>query len=140
MRRRRDLLADLLFGFGPLAVERRDEIAIGAHRPVRLFPRGSARAFDNVSFLVLQTLEKGPPLGIDRRRIGLVLRIEVFDVGGIAAVQERRVGKDGVGVLAGHGLILARPENARFAAPKAGRSVDVVVVTLFMTSVSLRKT
>ena len=28
LRRRRDLLADLLFGFGPLAVERRDQIAV----------------------------------------------------------------------------------------------------------------
>ena len=118
LRRCRDLLADLLFGFGPLAVERRDQIAVGTHGPVRLLPGGPARAFDDVGLLVLQALEKGPPLGIDRGRIGFVFGVEIFDVGGIAAVEERRVGKDGVGVLAGHGLILARPEKC---APHRGR-------------------
>src|SRR4029079_13758478 len=32
--RRRDSLADLLFGFSPLAIERRNQIAVGAHGPI----------------------------------------------------------------------------------------------------------
>src|SRR6187455_2052249 len=61
LRRCRDLLADLLFGFGPLTDERRDQIAIGTHGPVRLLPGGAASAFYNVGLLILQALEKSPP-------------------------------------------------------------------------------
>ncbi len=76
-------------------------------------------AFDDVRLLVFQALEKGTPFGVDGRRIGLVFGVEVFDVGGVAAVEERGVGEDGVGVLAGHGgLILARPENSTRFRPR----------------------
>ena len=34
--------------------------------------------------------------------IGLITRVEVIDVGGIAAIQERRIGEGSVGILAGH--------------------------------------
>src|SRR5262249_21743522 len=113
----------LLFCFGPLAVERRDQIAIGPHRPVWLSPRRSARAFYDVGLFVLQALEKSPPLGIDRGWVGFVFGVEAFDIGGISAIEERRVGQDGFGVLAAHGLILAGPEKRISPRPKSGRSV-----------------
>ncbi len=102
-RGRRYFFADTLFGLHPLAVERGHQLAIRPQRPVRLFPGGAARAFDDVGLLVLQAAEKLPPFGIDCGGIGLVFGIEVFDVGGVAAVEERSAGKCGVGVLTGHG-------------------------------------
>ena len=83
-----NLVADFLFGLGPLAVERGDQIAVRTQRPVRLLPGGAARAFDDVRLVVLQALEKLLPLGVDRGRVGLVFGVEVFDVGGVAAVEE----------------------------------------------------
>ena len=44
------------------------QIAVGTHRPVRLFPRGALRAFNDVRLLVFQALEEGAPLGIDEPR------------------------------------------------------------------------
>ena len=102
-----DLVADRLFGLRPLAVERGHQVAVRAQRPVRLLPGGAARALDDVGAVVLQAGEKLPPLGIDRGRVALVFGVEVFDVGGVAAVEERGAGEGGIGVLAGHCSILA---------------------------------
>src|ERR1039458_6554960 len=102
-------LSHALFGFRPLPVERGHQVAVRTQRPIRFLPGGAARAVDDVGARVLQALEKLPPLGIDRGRVALEFGVEVFDVGGVAAVEERGAGEGGIGVLAGHGCsILAR--------------------------------
>ena len=103
LRLRLDLDADAVADLGPVAVERRDEIAARQRRPIGPAPRRAARVHFNVGSVVLQALEERLPLGIDRLRIDFVAGIEVFDIGGIAAIEERGEGEGGVGVLAGHG-------------------------------------
>ena len=102
LRLRPDLVADRLVDFAPVAVEGGDELAARQLRPVGPFPRGAARVSFDVARIVLHALEKRPPLGIDRARVGLVARVEVFDVGAIATVEKGREGKGRVGVLTGH--------------------------------------
>src|SRR4029077_1185201 len=76
--------------------------------PVRPAPRRAARIASDVGGIVLQALEERLPLGIDRLRIGFVAGVDVLDIGGIAAVEERGEGEGGVGVLAGHGAFPGR--------------------------------
>ena len=97
-----DLLTQLLFGRGPVAVERGDEIVVRTHRPVRRLPGRAFGALGDRRAIVLQALEEIPPFGVDSGGVLLVAGVEVFDVGGVAAVEERGAGKKGVGVLAGH--------------------------------------
>ena len=108
LRLRLDLDADAVADLGPVAVERRDEIAARQRRPIGPGPRRAVRVLFNVGSVVLQALEERLPLGIDRLRIGFVAGIEVFDIGGIAAIEERGEGEGGVGVLAGHGAFPGR--------------------------------
>ena len=49
---------------------------------------------------VLEAAEERLPLGIDRAGIGGVSGLEAFDIGGVAAVQKRRVCERSVRVLA----------------------------------------
>ena len=91
------LVADLLLGLGPLAVERGEQLVALDER--RLLPRGAARALGRVG-AVLQAAEEGLPLGIDRIRVGLVAGVEVFDVGGVAAVEKGGECESRVRVLA----------------------------------------
>ncbi len=93
-----NLVADLLLGRGPLSVERGEGLVARDQR--RLLPRGAARAFGDVAAAVLQAAEEVAPLGIDRVRVGLVARVEVFDVGGVAAVEKGRECESRVRVLA----------------------------------------
>ena len=102
-----DFLAQPLFGFRPLPVERGHQIAVRAQRPIRFFPGGAARSFSDVGAVVFQAGEKLPPFGIDRGGVALEFGVEVFDVGGVAAVEEGGAGEGGIGVLAGHCSILA---------------------------------
>src|SRR4029453_2214370 len=69
--------------------------------PPRAPPPGGA--------LVLQALKERPPFGIDRSGVRLIAGIEILDVVGIAAVQERRAGESGVGVLPRHAQALFLP-------------------------------
>src|SRR5580704_11395512 len=108
LRLRLDLDADAVADLGPVAVERRDKIAAGQRRPTRPAPRRAVRILFNVGGAVFQALEERLPLGIDSLRIGFVAGVEVLDIGGIAAVEERGEGKGGVGVLAGHGAFPGR--------------------------------
>ena len=58
-----------LLDFRPVAVERGDQIAIGARRPIRPLPGRRRCAFLATSpAVVLQALEERPPLGVDRCR------------------------------------------------------------------------
>ena len=120
LRVRRNLLADLLFGSGPVAVERGDKIAARTHRPVRLFPGCALRRLGDVGAFVLQRFKEGAPLGFDRRRIGFELGVEVFDVGGVAAVKKRSAGEGGVGVLTGHRCSSWRGGEPRMGLAKPG--------------------
>src|SRR4029077_7553369 len=98
LRLRPDLLAELLLGVGPLAVERGEKLVTLDRR--RLFPGGAARAPGDVRGLVLQAREETAARGIDRIRIGLVAGIEVLDVGGVTAVEKGRACESRVRVLA----------------------------------------
>src|SRR5262249_35983924 len=97
-----DLVAERLLGFGPVAIERRDEFVALGLRPVGPFPRCAARAAGHVGGAVLEAREEGLPLGIDRLGVGLVAGVEVLDVGGVGPVEKRRESEGRVGVLAGH--------------------------------------
>ncbi len=98
-----DFFADFLFRRRPLAVERGHQVAVRPKRPIRFFPGGAARVLDDVGAVFLQALEKIAPLGIDRGGVALEFRVEVFDVGGVTAIEEGSAGEGGIGVLAGHG-------------------------------------
>jgi len=106
------LVADLLLGLGPLSVERRKRV--GAIDDLRRLPRGAARAPGDVGTVVFQAAEEVAPLGIDRVRVALVSGVEVFDVGGVAAVEEGRKRESRVGVLARH---LPHPKVRRRCTP-----------------------
>ena len=112
LRLRAHLVADLLLGLGPLAVERRERVVALDER--RLLPRGAARALGDVGGVVLQAAEEVAPLGIDRVRIGLEAGVEVFDVGGVAAVKKGGKRESRVGVLARH---LPHPKVRRRCTP-----------------------
>ena len=106
LRSRLHLVAECLLDLAPIAVERGNELAARALRPVRQLPRWPLRVPHDIGALVLQALEERLPVGIDRLGVGLVARIEVLDVVGIAAIEERGAGESGVGVLTGHAQVL----------------------------------
>ena len=89
-------------GLGPLAVERGDQIAVRADRPVRLFPGRALRALGDVAVSSFSALKNSCHSASTEAGSVLVSGVEVFDVGGVAAVEERGAGKAGVGVLARH--------------------------------------
>ncbi len=86
LRLRAHLVADFLFGLGPLAIEGGEKLVALDDR--WFLPRGAARALRGIG-AVLQAAEEVTPLRVDRIRVGLVPRVEVFDVGGVAAVEKR---------------------------------------------------
>ena len=106
-----DLVADRLLDLAPVAGERRDQFALRALRPVRPPPGRAGRGLADLGTAVLQALEERLPFGIDRGGVGQVAGVEVLDIGGVAAVQERGQGEGGIGVLAGHSgaSSMARP-------------------------------
>ncbi len=99
----RRLLLELLFEVfldgAPVAVQRRDKFAIGDQRPVRLRPRCAFGVFLDVAGIVLQGAEEILPLHAHGGRILLVAGVEVLDVVGVAAVEERGKGKLVVGLI-----------------------------------------
>ena len=68
-------------------------------QPVGFFHE-APRALFATSRAVLQAAEEVAPLGIDRIRVGLVAGVEVFDVGGVAAVEKGGECESRVRVLA----------------------------------------
>ena len=85
-----DLAGNDLLRRRPIAIERRDEFAIGGDRPARSLPGWTVGAMLHHAWIVVQGFEKRPPLRIDRRRIGPVSLLKLFDIDGIAAIQKRR--------------------------------------------------
>ena len=97
------ILSPTAFSTSPQSpVERRDQLALRALRPVRPLPGRAAGGLGDLGAVVLQALEERLPLGVDRVGIGQVAGVEVLDIGGIAAIEERGEGEGGVGILAGH--------------------------------------
>ena len=101
----------------------------GADRACRLrCPRRAARILGDIAGIVLQALEERLPLRVHRVGIGLEARVNVLDIGGIAAVKKRGKGECGVRVLARHGGSLkANPErmarnDAQYGEPNACNS------------------
>jgi hypothetical protein len=81
-----DLVADGLLDLGPVAGQRRDQIAIGVqNRPP---PRRATGVPEHVGPLVLQAFKERAPFGVDRRGVGLVAGLELFDIGGVAAIKK----------------------------------------------------
>ena len=61
------------------------------------------RAFSvYVARVVLEALEERLPLGIDRLGVGLVAGVQIVDVRGVGAVEERSESESGVRILARH--------------------------------------
>jgi len=96
----------VLLDLAPVAGQRRNQFAVGVLE-IRALPRRAAGALEDVAAFVLQALEERAPFGIDRRRIGLVARLELFDVGGVAAIKKRGAGKRRIRVLARHIHVLS---------------------------------
>src|SRR6516162_1109914 len=93
----------------PTGVKRGGEFVGGKRRPIGTPPRWLMRVALNVCAFVFQALEKRLPRRIERLRVGLVAGIEIFDIGGITAIEERSTGESGIGVLARH----QRPSSKR---------------------------
>ena len=102
LRLRFHFIADGLADFGPIAIKGGNQIAALRHRPAGFLPGRTAGVLFDVAGVVLQALEEGLPFGIDRGRIGLVAGIEVIDIGGITAIEERGERKSGIRILARH--------------------------------------
>ena len=134
-----DLVADAPLGLGPLAVERGDQIAVRPHRPVRLFPGRALRALGDVGAIVLQRLEEVPPGGVDRGRV-------VLDIGRRGLRCRRRCRRRGRRFgrrlrLASWRAIVGGSLRLQCALAGGGPlPTGCAVLTLFRTTVSLRKT
>ena len=98
-----DLVADRLLGLGPVAVERGDQVAVGRGGQFGFFQEAPRALLSTSAGVVLQACEEVAPFGVDRGGVVLVAGVEVFDVGGVAAIEEGGAGEGCVGVLAGHG-------------------------------------
>ncbi len=94
-----DLLLDRLFDQAPVAVERRDQFAIGLQRPGRLRPGCALGVLPDVVGIVLQRGEEIAPFRGHRFRIVLPGGMQLLDVIGIAAIEERGEGKLVVGLI-----------------------------------------
>ena len=101
---RLDLVTDGGLDRGPVAVEGGDELAVGRDRPVRPLPGGAAGVLGDGRGLVLQAGEELAPFRRDGGRVFRVAGVELFDIGGVAAVEKRSLGESFVRVLACHDL------------------------------------
>jgi hypothetical protein len=79
------LLGDPIADRRPVAVEGGDQIPVRPHRPVGTLPASAVAA---ALRRVLQRLEEFLPFAVHRGRIGLKSRLEVFEISGVAAVEE----------------------------------------------------
>jgi hypothetical protein len=71
----------------------------------------------DIAGVVLQALEERLPFGVNGFGIGFVTRVEVLDVRGVTAVEERGEGESGVRVLARHKAV---PDKLPGSSPAAG--------------------
>jgi hypothetical protein len=94
-----DLLFDVLLDQPPIAVEGRDQLAIRLDRPVLRLPRGALGILDDVGGVVGEVAEELAPLRIHRIRVLLVARLQLLDIGGVAAVEEGRYRETIVGLV-----------------------------------------
>ena len=94
-----DLLLDRLFDQAPIAVERRNQFAIGGQRPGRPRPGCALGVPAHIGRIVLQRGEEFLPLRIDRGGIVLIGGIKRVDIVGVAAIKERGEGKLVVGLI-----------------------------------------
>ena len=83
------LLFEVLLDGTPVAIERRHQFPIGRDRPVRPGPGCALGILFDIVGVVLKRAEKILPLHADRRRISLIAGIEVLDVVGVSAIEER---------------------------------------------------
>ncbi|EGE56100.1 hypothetical protein RHECNPAF_750063 [Rhizobium etli CNPAF512] len=100
---------DRLFDDAPIAIESRHQIAAGRQRPVLLAPGSSLGCLLHIGRILLQRLEEGAPLIVDRCRILFVARIELLDIGRVRAIQKRGDLKLLVGFLPCHGDMRTLP-------------------------------
>ena len=139
----RELGADGLFDFGPVAVERGGQFVARRQRPVVPAPGRPFGVLADVGRRVLQALEKLLPLGVDRGGVLLVAGVDFVDVGGVCALQKRGEGKGGVRVLARHdwrpGDFGSRMENGATADPEHRISGVIGPFTLFKANVRAEK-
>ena len=70
-----DLLAERHFQRRPVAVQRRDQLAVHHRRPVRALPQRPAGSGDRRLGRVLQPLEEAAPFAVDRVGIGGIARL-----------------------------------------------------------------
>ena len=117
----RKLGANHLFDFGPVAVERGRQLVLRRQRPVVAAPGRALGVLLDVGWTVFQALEELLPLGVERGRVLFVAGVDIVDVGGVGALQERRKGKGGIRVLTRHNGVLvistSRAENGANADP-----------------------
>ena len=102
LRLRLHFAADCSAGLGPLPAERLSKVSGLGLRPARPGPGRAPGAFGHVAAVVFQALEERPPFRVDGGGIGFVASVKVFDISGIAAVQEGGESKGSVRVLARH--------------------------------------
>jgi len=119
---RLDLGFDGLLDHTPIAVERRDEVAIGGDRPVLALPGGTGGGFLYIGRVFGERLEEGLPFVGDGFRIVLVTRVELLDIGSVRTVEERRDLKLLVGFLPCHGVLRAFAPASRLEVMTGDRS------------------
>ncbi len=82
------LVGDVLLDFGPVAIERGNQFAIGGNRPVLSGPGRAFSVLLHIVGIIAQLREEIAPLRIDRIRIVLILGVQLLDIVGIAAIEE----------------------------------------------------
>ena len=104
-----ELVGHRLLDFAPVAVERRDQFAIGLNRPVGLLPGSAGGGLADLVRIVFQLCKERLPFGWRAARIVLKPCVHLLDIGSIAAIQKRGLCHDVVGfVFACHGSHLLR--------------------------------
>ncbi|MDT4861042.1 hypothetical protein FQZ97_956320 [compost metagenome] len=100
------LVGHMLFNIGPVAIERRYQLAISLNWPVLAGPARALCVLAHIVGVVFQLREEIAPLCIDRVGIILILGVKFLDIIGIAAIEERGKGENVVGLfLPCHNLI-----------------------------------
>ena len=83
-----DLGRNVLFDLAPVAIKRRDQLAIGGRGPAGLLPGGAAGILGDIRRVVLQAGEERLPFVADAGGLLLPLGIEFLDIVGVTAVEE----------------------------------------------------
>ena len=83
-----DAIANTLLNRTPVAIECGDQLTIRRHRPAGSLPRGAIGFLQHILLVVLKVAEERLPIGIDRLRVVLILRVEVFDIIRVCTLQK----------------------------------------------------